>query len=130
MRKSIPPAITILVLCCLLSAACDDAEDTVVTSPSAFKNELDLISVVPSALGRDGSLAHCPSLTPFSSPFILNITAGTRPLTLAEVRIQPTNPFGRTEPPTIFDSSGLTRRLGSATVADSFGVREFPFTHN
>ena len=129
MRKRIPPAITILVLTCVLSAACDDAENSVVTSPSAFKNELDIVSVVPAALGHDGSLAHCPSLAPFSFPFILNITAGTRPLTLAEVRIQPTNPFGRTEPPTIFDSSSLTRRFGSATV-DSFAVRQFPFAHN
>jgi hypothetical protein len=112
----------------VLSAACDDAENTAVTSPSAFKNELDIVSVVPS-LGHDGSLAHCPSLAPFSFPFILNVTAGTRPLTLAEVRIQPTNPFGRTEPPTIFDSSSLTRRFGSVTVA-SFAVRQFPFTHN
>jgi hypothetical protein len=79
-------------------------------------------------LGRDGILAHCPGVSPFPVPFVLNVTAGTRPLTLAEVRIQPTNPFGRTSPPTIFDSSSLTRQFGSLTVA-SFGVRQFPFTH-
>ena len=69
-----------------------------------------------------------PGVSPFPVPFVLNVTAGTRPLTLAEVRIQPTNPFGRTSPPTIFDSSSLTRQFGSLTVA-SFGVRQFPFTH-
>jgi hypothetical protein len=127
MRKRIPPSITILVLCCVLSAACDDNDETV-TSPTAFKNELDLVRIVPTPLGRDGILAHCPAVTPFTVPFILNITAGTRPLTLAEVRIQPTNPFGRTSPPTIFDSSSLTRQFGNVTVA-SFDVRQFPFTH-
>jgi hypothetical protein len=116
-------------LCCT-APACDDADDTVATSPTApaFTNELDLVRIAPSPLGRDGILAHCPSVSPFAVPFVLNVTAGTRPLTLAEVRIQPTNPFGRTSPPTIFDSSSLTRQFGNVTVA-SFNVRQFPFTH-
>jgi len=128
MRPGLPSAIAISILCCA-APACDDADDTVVTSPTAFKNELDLVRIAPSPLGRDDILAHCPSLSPFAVPFVLNVTAGTRPLTLAEVRIQPTNPFGRTSPPTIFDSSSLTRQFGNLTVA-SFGVRQFPFTHS
>jgi hypothetical protein len=127
MRTGLPSAIAISILCCA-APACDDADDTVVTSPTAFTNELDLVRIAPSPLGRDGILAHCPSLSPFAVPFVLNVTAGTRPLTLAEVRIQPTNPFGRTAPPTIFDSSSLTRQFGNVTVA-SFNVRQFPFTH-
>ena len=127
MRTGIPSAIAISILCCALPA-CEDADETVVTSPTAFANELDLVRIAPSPMGRDGILAHCPSVSPFPVPFVLNVTAGTRPLTLAEVRIQPTNPFGRTVPPTIFDSSSLTRQFGNVTVG-SFGVRQFPFTH-
>ena len=130
MRTALPSAIAISILCCA-APACDDADETVATSPTApaaFTNELDLVRIAPSPLGRDNILAHCPSLSPFTVPFVLNVTAGTRPLTLAEVRIQPTNPFGRTSPPTIFDSSSLTRQFGNLTVA-SFGVRQFPFTH-
>jgi hypothetical protein len=81
--------------------------------------------IVPSVQGLKG----CPSLSPLPVPFVLNVTAGTQPLVLAEVRIQPTNPFGRTSPPTIFDSSSLTRRFGSATV-ERFGTRQFHFTHD
>ena len=124
MRPRIPSAIALSILCCLVSA-CDDADVAVATSPSAFRNELNIVGVVPSTVGQ----VRCPSVSPFSFPFILNVTAGTRPLTLAEVRIQPTNPFGRTSPPTVFDSSSLTRQFGSVTVG-SFGVRQFPFTHN
>ena len=54
---------------------------------------------------------------------------GTQPLLLSEVRIQPTNPSGRTSPTTIFDSSSLTRRFGSAAI-ERFGTRQFPFTHD
>jgi len=121
-----PSAIAVLVVCCALSAACDDAEEAVITSPSAFRNQLDSVTIVPTAAGPVPLL--CPSISPFSFPFILNITAGTRPLVLSEVRIQPTNPFGRTVPPTIFDSSSLTRQFGNVTVA-SFDVRQFSFTH-
>ena len=127
MRSGLPSAIAISILCCVASA-CEDADETVVTSPTAFSNQLDLVRIAPSPLGRDGILAHCPSVSPFPVPFVLNVTAGTRPLTLAEVRIQPTNPFGRTSPPTIFDSSSLTRQFGNVTVG-SFDVRQFPFTH-
>jgi hypothetical protein len=127
MRPGLPPVIAISILCCAASA-CEDSDKTVAPSPTAFTNQLDLVGVAPSPLGRDGILAHCPGVSPFPVPFVLNVTAGTRPLTLAEVRIQPTNPFGRTSPPTIFDSSSLTRQFGSLTVA-SFGVRQFPFTH-
>ena len=127
MRPGLPSVIAISLLCCAASA-CEDTDETVVPSPTAFTNQLDLVGVTPSPLGRDGILAHCPGVSPFPVPFVLNVTAGTRPLTLAEVRIQPTNPFGRTSPPTIFDSSSLTRQFGSLTVA-SFGVRQFPFTH-
>src|SRR5262245_15429519 len=130
MRPGPPSAIAIVVVCCALSA-CDDSDVTPPTSPTspAFVNQLDSVAIVPSAFGRDGVPPLCPSLSRFSVPFILNITAGTRPLTLAEVRVQPTNPFGRTSPPTIFDSSSLTRRFGSATIP-SFVVRQFPFTHD
>ncbi len=127
MRAGLPSAIAISILCCSVPA-CEDADETVVTTPTAFSNQLDLVRIAPSPLGRDGILAHCPSVSPFPVPFVLNVTAGTRPLTLAEVRIQPTNPFGRTSPPTIFDSSSLTRQFGNVTVS-SFDVREFPFTH-
>jgi|KBSMisStaDraftv2_1062788.scaffolds.fasta_scaffold94418_2 hypothetical protein len=127
MRPGLPSVIAISLLCCAASA-CEDADKSVAPSPTAFTNQLDLVGVAPSPLGRDGILAHCPGVSPFPVPFVLNVTAGTRPLTLAEVRIQPTNPFGRTSPPTIFDSSSLTRQFGSLTVA-SFGVRQFPFTH-
>ena len=127
MRPGLPSVIAISLLCCA-APACEDADENVVPSPTAFTNQLDLVGVAPSPLGRDGILAHCPGVSPFPVPFVLNVTAGTRPLTLAEVRIQPTNPFGRTSPPTIFDSSSLTRQFGNLTVA-SFGVRQFPFTH-
>jgi hypothetical protein len=126
MRPGIPSVISIVVVCFVLSG-CDDAEDAVAPSPSAFTNTLDLVRIIPSPL--TGFPSHCPSLSPFSVPFILNVTAGTSPLLLSEVRIQPTNPFGRTSPPTIFDSSSLTRRFGSVMI-DSFGVRQFPFTHD
>jgi len=128
MRSGIPSAIAISILCCAMPA-CEDADEAVVTSPTALSNQLDFVGVAPSPLGRDGILAHCPSVSPFPVPFVLNVTAGTRPLTLAEVRIQPTNPFGRTSPPTIFDSSSLTRQFGNVTVG-SFAVRQFPFTHS
>jgi hypothetical protein len=124
MRLRIPSAIALSILCCAVGA-CDDADVAVATSPSGFKNELDIVSVIPSTVGQ----VRCPSVSPFSFPFVLNVTAGTRPLTLAEVRIQPTNPFGRTSPPTIFDSSSLTRQFGSVTVG-SFAVRQFPFAHS
>ena len=122
MKRGIASAITILIIGVLVSGCGDDA--TVATEPSSFRNELDMV-IVPSVLGLKG----CPSLSPLPVPFVLNVTAGTRPLVLAEVRIQPTNPFGRTSPPTIFDSSGLTRRFGSATV-EQFGTRQFHFTHD
>jgi hypothetical protein len=122
MKRRIASAITILIIGLVVSGCDDDA--TVATEPSAFTNELDMV-IVPSVLGLKG----CPSLSPLPVPFVLNVTAGTQPLVLAEVRIQPTNPFGRTSPPTIFDSSSLTRRFGSATV-ERFGTRQFHFTHD
>src|SRR5262245_41785683 len=127
MRAGLPSAIAISVLCCAVPA-CEDADEAAVTTPTGFSNQLDLVQIAPSPLGRDGILAHCPALSPFPVPFVLNVTAGTRPLTLAEVRIQPTNPFGRTSPPTIFDSSSLTSQFGNVTVG-RFDVRQFPFTH-
>jgi hypothetical protein len=123
MRTGIASAITILIIGMGVSG-CDSDDATVSTEPSAFSNQLDMV-IVPSVLDRHG----CRSLSPFPVPFVLNVTAGTRPLILSEVRIQPTNPFGRTEPPTIFDSSSLTRRFGSATV-ERFGTRQFHFTHD
>lgn len=129
MKPAIPFGFAILLACGMLSAACDDADNAAATSPTAFTNGLDIVGIVPSPLGRDDAFARCPSVSPFPVPFVLNITAGTSPLTLAEVRIQPTNPFGRTSPPTIFDSASLTRRFGDVTVT-SFGVRQFPFTHD
>lgn len=118
--RGIASAITILIIGVLVSGC--ESDDVATTEPSAFKNELN-IALVPSAIGL------CPSVSPFPVPFVLNVTAGTRPLVLSEVRIQPTNPFGRTSPPTIFDSSSLTRRFGSATV-ERFGSRQFHFTHD
>jgi hypothetical protein len=121
--RRIASAITILIIG-MLGSGCDSDDTLVATEPSAFKNELD-IALVPSVLGRD----FCHSLSPLPVPFVLNVTAGTQPLLLSEVRIQPTNPFGRTSPPTIFDSSSLTRRFGSATI-ERFGARQFHFTHD
>ena len=115
MKLSVASAVAIVVMCCIHSA-CDDADVAVPEDR-------------PSAFGRDGIPLHCPSVSRFSVPFILNITAGTSPLTLSEVRFQPTNPFGRTSPPTIFDSASLTRRFGSVTIA-SFAVGQFPFTRD
>jgi hypothetical protein len=121
--RRIASAITILILGVLVSG-CDSDDALEVTAPSAFKNELDIV-LVPSVLGRD----FCHSLSPFPVPFVLNVTAGTQPLLLSEVRIQPTNPSGRTSPPTIFDSSSLIRRFGSAGI-ERFGTRQFHFTHD
>jgi hypothetical protein len=123
MRKRIASAITILAIG-VVASGCESDDATVATEPTAFRNELAMV-IVPSVLGRDG----CPSASPLPGPFVLNVTAGTQPLILTEVRIQPTNPFGRTSPPTIFDSQGLTRRFGSATV-ERFGSRQFHFTHD
>ena len=131
MRPGLPSAIVIVAVCCVFSA-CDDSDVAPPTSPTsrpAFVNRLDSVAIVPSAFGRDGVPPVCPSLSRFSVPFILNVTAGTRPLTLSEVRLQPTNPFGRTSPPTVFDASSLTRRFGSVTVP-SFVARQFSFTHD
>jgi hypothetical protein len=122
MRRHFACALAILIAG-IVVAGCD-SDDTVATEPTAFKNELDMV-IVPSVLGLSG----CPSATPLTVPFVLNVTAGTQPLILSEVRIQPTNPFGRTSPPTVFDSASLTRRFGSATI-DRFGVRQFHFTHD
>jgi hypothetical protein len=122
MRRAVL-SIAILLTCCILPA-CDDA-DLPPTSPTAFKNELDVVRIAPASFPL---ASHCPSVAPFSVPFILNVTAGTAPLILSEVRIQPTNPFGRTSPPTIFDSASLTRQFGSVTV-ERFAVRQFPFAH-
>jgi hypothetical protein len=122
MRRAVP-SIAILFTCCVLSA-CDDA-DLPPTSPTAFKNELDFVRVVPASFPL---ASNCPSVAPFSVPFILNVTAGTSPLILSEVRIQPTNPFGRTSPPTIFDAASLTRQFGSVTV-ERFALRQFAFEH-
>jgi hypothetical protein len=126
MKLSVASVVAVAVMCCMHSA-CDDAEDAVTPAPSAFTNRVDLVRIIPSTL--TGFPSHCPSLSPFSVPFILNVTAGTSPLTLSEVRFQPTNPFGRTSPPTIFDAASLTRRFSSVTVA-SFAVRQFPFAHD
>jgi hypothetical protein len=123
MRSRIASAITILAIG-VVASGCESDDATVATEPTAFRNELVMV-IVPSVLGRDG----CPSASPLPTPLVLNVTAGTQPLVLTEVRIQPTNPFGRTSPPTIFDSQGLTRRFGSATV-ERFGSRQFHFTHD
>jgi hypothetical protein len=123
MRRRIALAITILAIG-VVACGCESDDATVASEPTAFRNELVMV-IVPSVLGRDG----CPSASPLPRPLVLNVTAGTEPLVLTEVRIQPTNPFGRTSPPTIFDSQGLTRRFGSATV-ERFGSRQFQFTHD
>lgn len=128
MRPAAPSALALLAVCSLLSA-CDDADSTVTTSPTAFKNQLDVVSIIPDQARADRSLLRCPTASPVTMPFILNVTAGTSPVTLMEVRVQPTNPFGRTEPPTIFDSSSLTRQFGNVTV-DSFDVRQFAFVQD
>jgi hypothetical protein len=123
MRTGIVSAISILAVGVLV-CGCDSDDATVPTEPSGFRNELSMV-IVPPVLGRTG----CPSGSPLPVSFVLNVTAGTQPLLLTEVRIHPTNPFGRTSPPTIFDSSSLTRRFGSATV-ERFGTRQFHFTQD
>jgi hypothetical protein len=123
MRRGIVSAISIVAIGVLVGS-CDSDGATVPTEPSGFRNELTM-AIVPSVLGRTG----CPSRSPLPVSFVLNVTAGTQPLLLSEVRIQPTNPFGRTSPPTVFDSSSLTRRFGSTTVG-RFGTRQFHFTQD
>jgi hypothetical protein len=127
MRRSITSAIACLLMCCAVSA-CDDATIAgVTTGPSTFANRLEFVGIEP-AVVVVGSLHTCPSVTPLSVPFTVNVTAAASPIVLSEVRVHTIDPFRRTSPPTIFDSSSLTRRFGSVTVA-GFTTRGFGFTH-
>jgi hypothetical protein len=60
-------------------------------------------------------------------PVTLNVTGGTFPIALTEVRFQSLDPFRSTAPPTIFDTASLTRQFGSIDI-QSFAIRRFPFT--
>ena len=121
--KPVILAITI-VAACLTTVACDDA--TVPTEPTSFKNELAFTPLVLPQL--TWSIPHpCSTVNPLSVPVMLNVTAGRAPLTLSEVRFQLLDPFRSTAPPTIFDTSSLTRQFGGISI-DSFAVRQFPFT--
>jgi hypothetical protein len=105
-----------------LTTGCDDADSP--AGPSSFQNELDF---VPLALPRlTWSSPHpCSSVV---TPLILNVTAGTAPITLSEVLFRSMDLLRSTAPPTIFDAASLTRQFGSTTV-EGFGVRQFPFTY-
>lgn len=113
-----------IVAACLAITACDDS--TVPTEPSAFKNELDSTPLLLPRLTMSFPRA-CSTITTGALPVTLNVTTGHFPVTLAEVRFQMLDPFRSTTPPTIFDSSALTRQFGSVTIG-TFAVREFPFT--
>jgi hypothetical protein len=91
-------------------------------------NRLDFVGLDSDVLTRQSILQpNCPTVPPFSVPFIVNVRAGALPVTLTEVRVQASDAFRIQAPPTIFDSSSLTRNFGSATI-DSFAARAFPFT--
>ena len=123
MSRGITTAITILILAVVVSG-CDSDDPAVATEPSAFRNELNMV-IVPSVLGRAG----CPSVSPFPVPFVLNVTAGTQPLLLSEVRMQSTHTSGRTSPPAVFDSVALTRRFGSVRI-ERRATRQFQFNYD
>jgi hypothetical protein len=134
MKRSILSAITILSLCCTV-AACDDSDSdsrasVVSVGPSAFRNEADFVGLDSSVLVRNSvPQFSCPSIEPFSVPFGVNIRAGTSPITFTQLSIQATDPFRSFSPPTIFDSSSLTRTFGTLSV-DSFDARTFAFKHS
>jgi hypothetical protein len=91
---------------------------------------LEFVGVTPSvSTWHDAALRACSPATPFSFPFAVNVTAGAFPLTLAEVRFHSADPFRSTSPPTVFDSSGLTRQFASSVTVARFSSRAFPFTH-
>jgi hypothetical protein len=97
--------------------------------PSAFRNELDFVGLDSTVLVRNSvPQFFCPSIQPFFVPFGVNIRAGALPITFTQLSIQATDPFRNVAPPTIFDSSSLTRTFGSTSL-ESFAARTFPFTH-
>jgi hypothetical protein len=119
-----PHIFAIAIVATLAIVACDDS--SVPTEPSTFKNELDFTPLVLPRLTM--SIPHpCSTVTPVAIPVTLNVTGSHFPVTLAEVRFQLLDPFRSTAPPTIFDTSSLTRQFGSITI-ESFAVRQFPFT--
>jgi hypothetical protein len=119
-----------LAVLCLAVSACDDTDNAVgIAGPSSFRNQLEFVPITPAVLAWPGSPPlTCAGPLPGTWPFTLSVSAGASAIMLSEVRIHTSDPFRSTAPPTIFDSSSLTRQFASATVS-SFSTRQFLFTH-
>jgi hypothetical protein len=131
MKVALLPVGALALICCSL-AACDDNDTAEITGPSRFRNEAQFVgvtSLVPAVVVSPGvPLLNCPGPLPGTLPLTVSVSAGAPALTLSEVRIFANDPFRSQTPPTIFDTSGLTRQFASASIA-SFTTRQFPFTH-
>lgn len=131
MKVALLPVGALALICCSL-AACDDNDAAEISGPSRFRNEAQFVgvtSLAPAVVVSPGiPLLNCPGPLPGTLPLTLSVSAGASALTLSEVRIFANDPFRSTAPPTIFDSSSLTRQFASTGIT-SFTTRQFLFTH-
>jgi hypothetical protein len=120
-------AIAGLLATCLFSAC--DGFIVISSAPSVVPATVAFVEVSPASLSWSHFPGHtCAVVSPVAVPFSINVTAGTSPVTVSEVRFHSTDPFRNIASPTIYDSASLSRKFGTATVA-AFGYRAFGFTH-
>jgi hypothetical protein len=120
-------AVAGLLATCLFSAC--DGFIVISSAPSVVPATLAFVEVSPASLSRSLFPGQtCAVLSPVAVPFSVNVTAGTSPVTVSEVRFHSSDPFRSVASPTLYDSTSLSRKFGNATVA-SFGYRTFGFTH-